>query len=110
PDFECTDPRAFLFGNGSSPHKQCNFIDIEGNKEQCQSFTFNTTNSLQRRSFIDEFQLVCHRKRLWLAIQLSAGIGIIAAALIFGFVSDNYGRLTALKISISLEFFFAVAQ
>lgn len=110
PDFECIDPRIVFSEDGSSPYKQCTFIDIEGNKQQCQSFTFNTTNSLQRRSLIDEFELVCHRKWLLSAIQSSAQIGIIAAALIFGFVSDNFGRLTALKISTFLEFFLAVAQ
>lgn len=107
PDFNCVDDR---MPKGDLRSKICLFNDTEGHLQRCQSFQFNTTLALQRRSLIDDFSLICHRSWLLSVIQSCHQVGIMIAAVVFGVLSDKFGRITSLKISFVMEIVVGIAQ
>ncbi|RWS22110.1 organic cation transporter protein-like protein, partial [Leptotrombidium deliense] len=69
--------------------------------ESCSSWEYDT--SIFQSTIISEWDLVCDRS--WLASAASSAyqLGYAVSALLFGYLSDKYGRLPILKIAFILE-------
>ncbi|RWS24126.1 organic cation transporter protein-like protein [Leptotrombidium deliense] len=69
--------------------------------ESCSNWEYDT--SIFESTIIAEWNLVCDRSWLASAAASSYQFGYAVSALLFGYLSDKYGRLPIMKIAIILE-------
>lgn len=91
---------------GLTKHEMCGedgtkFVDAEeGVEEQCgyEELVFDRT--IMTNTLIEEYHLVCDRSGLRTIYNSIYMLGLLFGSYIFGWVSDTYGRMKALMLSV----------
>jgi len=76
---------------------KCEIMLINGSSYECSSWSYNT--SLSGITLTDSFDLVCGRDWLRSAFQSIVSVGVVVASVVWGSISDRYGRSTAMRAS-----------
>ena len=92
-DFWCKDPLVEM------NNETKNVCEVKGVK--CNEFTFD--KSFYRRLLTSEFQLVCDRSWFASMAQSLHQLGYGISGVLFGFMSDNYGRKFSLQLALLTE-------
>lgn len=104
-DFYCNyqDPS----GSIVTLKNECNY-KLDGVNHKCSNFTYET--SVYKRTLVSEFDLVCDRAYFGSLAQSMHQFGYMVSGNLIGFISDRYGRLFSVKLSLILEILAGFAQ
>ncbi|RWS20638.1 putative organic cation transporter-like protein, partial [Leptotrombidium deliense] len=83
-------------------------ISYENPNEPCTKWEYDKT--VFWSTIVSEFDLVCQRSWFSSVAASSYQVGYAVSAILFGVISDKYGRRFALKISIYLEIVSGFSQ
>ena len=96
-DAENVDPDESIWSNSTD---QCK-LQIDGTTVKCNQWSYD--KSFYQSSIISEWDLVCDKSWLASFSQSSYMIGMMVSTILFGFLSDKYGRRPVIMIGIVIE-------
>ncbi|XP_064652632.1 organic cation transporter protein-like [Lineus longissimus] len=74
--------------------------------EKCQAWEFSS--EAYTSTLVDQFSLTCDREWMIAMLQTIYMTGYLIGCLVFGSISDSFGRMKAYLLALILEVFFAV--
>ena len=101
-NFYCHDPV-----HNVSLNNTC-YYQVDNSSIPCTHFTYDM--DIYDRVLTSEFDLVCDRSWLASMTQTIHQIGYAIAGVVFGLISDRYGRVFSEKIAVSLEVVMGLIQ
>jgi len=77
------------------------FIDaVDGVEEQCSYDELVFDRTIMANTLIEEYELICDRSGLRTIYNSIYMLGLLFGSYIFGWISDSYGRMKALMLSV----------
>lgn len=83
-------------------------MSYEDPNQKCTEWEFD--HSFYRSTIFTEFSLVCDRNWYVSASKSVYQIGYLVSSVLFGWMSDRYGRRLAFRVSTTMELLLGVAQ
>ena len=100
-DYRCADDTEYVdLEESFNNTDQCNLF-INGTTVECKSWSYDT--SFYETSIISEWDLVCDKSWLASFSQSSYMIGMMVSTILFGYLSDKYGRRPIILLGIVIE-------